>query len=162
MQTETAALELQVTTLPPPDLGLNIPSMESDVEEFMAATDSEHMSTCSADGQRDPTEHVSDFQKADGNLGELCGDENSGELCAITRQFQRQVDHDIGQLLPRMHGLSNTIGDMMDLNLTEDVLEFQGLIEMIGSQLEQLLKEVGHEDPPDMAAIGANLFFTSY
>jgi len=100
--------------------------------------------------------------KVDGSQGELCGNKNSGELCAIAMQFQQQVDHDIGQLLPRMHGLSNTIGDMMHLNLTKDVLEFQGLIETIGSQLEQLLKEVRCEDSPDMATIGANLFFASY
>ena len=125
-----------IVALPPPDLGQNIPSMDSeaDLESLTPAADVERCQTPVETLVKDQRANINDVQEERITLG-------SDNLCAIAIQVQQRVDHDIGLLLPRLYGLSNAIGDLTHLKLTKGTLDFYDILETIVGQLSQACGE---------------------
>jgi len=121
-----------IVALPLPDLGQNIPSMDSeaDLELLVPAADVERCRTPVETLVKDQGADINNVQEERTMLG-------SDNLHAIAIQVQQQVDHDIGLLLPRLYGLSNAIGDLMHLKLTKETLNFYDVLETIVGQLSQ-------------------------
>ncbi|KAI0062593.1 hypothetical protein BV25DRAFT_1945046 [Artomyces pyxidatus] len=71
------------------------------------------------------------------------GDDYLSNRQAVAIQTQQRVEHSVGQILPRMHGLVTDLSETVSLKFTEDLLEFQGVLGVLQDQISRLLARGG-------------------
>ncbi|KAI0048644.1 hypothetical protein FA95DRAFT_1654556, partial [Auriscalpium vulgare] len=117
-----------VIVLPPPQLAEMLPSLEAEVK--LAELAHPDASDPEADSPTDePREH--------GSQSEPQQDSRSN-VEAVLLQMQQHVDLDVAQLLPKLHGLEGTLGDMASLTMTSSVIELQAVLGRIGDRIREL------------------------
>ncbi|KAJ8075566.1 hypothetical protein PM082_021196 [Marasmius tenuissimus] len=63
---------------------------------------------------------------------------NEEQRRSINAQIQAKIQHETSQLLPRLHGLNNLLGDLPELGNIPNVSELEGVIKTMQARLDTL------------------------
>ncbi|TFY79118.1 hypothetical protein EWM64_g4894 [Hericium alpestre] len=133
---QTGQLPAAVVVLPLPTLNVTIPALEADIDDMAISLLEDDMPGAASicfPGAEEPAP-VSELGKAE--------DTHGSNIHAIAFQAQQRVEHEVAQLLPKLHGLANILGDAPRLHITEDVFELQTVLETILEQVHNCLSGI--------------------
>ncbi|EIM80782.1 uncharacterized protein STEHIDRAFT_115633 [Stereum hirsutum FP-91666 SS1] len=120
-------------TLPPP----NLPPTEI-LSSMDAEAELENLLSEEADTKEDAKGIVDKVGDQESENWEATAE--SSNRRAIATQIQNRVDHEVAQLLPKLHGLASLIGDAVSLKSSLNLLELHEVLQNLSDDVGKHLK----------------------